>query len=612
MPSVQMSIPDWLVLAGYFGLIVFVGMWAARFTRSTNDFFFGGQRFSWWLVAISCVATLVGSYSFVSYSQSGYNFGLASMVPYTNEWFLMPIFLLGWLPIIYYNRIQSVPEYFERRFDRRTRVVVLILILIYLEGYVGFNLFTIAKLLNGLFGWNMLLAALGIAVISGVYLHAGGQTSVLLTDLMQGLLLLVVGLGVFVLGVVAVGGFAGFWEALPEGHRLPFAPFNESARLNSAGDFWNDAMVGTFAFYLINQGILMRFLSARSVREGRKAMLFVVVVLMPLLAIAVGGAGWVGRAMVSQGRLADDGVLSEQIFVVVADIVSRPGVFGLVIAAVIAALMSTLDTLLTGVSAIAVNDIWRIVRPNRIDGYYLSRARVAAIAAAVVGIGLVPVFDQFESMYQALSHFTSITTPPLLVVIVAACTWQRFNSRAAFWTLILGSAAILLSLFFPMIITPIAHGVPGPPEGEYSYMRGLFGLLVSGGIAVALTLSDRRPAVKPAGGLTLATIPEAATAYKGGTPDEPAVRRSVRLPVHVIEKSESDLRLPRRVMTQMRATPGDVIHVRDSRWWLGGLRSTHAKLGPATQGGDAACLSTACLKRGHLFPDRPVRVEKII
>jgi SSS family solute:Na+ symporter len=602
------TLPDWIVLIAYFGVIVLVGTSVGKFTHTTGDFFFGGRRFSWWLVAISCVATLVGSYSFLSYSQSGFNFGLATALPYTNEWFILPLFLLGWLPIIYYNRITSIPEYFERRFDRRTRIVVLILLLIYLEGYVGFNLFTMAKILEGLFGWNMVLSAAALALVSGIYLHAGGQTSVILTDFLQGILLLVVGLGIVVAALVVVGGPAAFWDGLPPGHRLPFAPVNESPRLNAAGDFWNDAMVGTFAFYLINQGVLMRFLSARSVREGRRAMLVIVLVLMPLLAVAVSGAGWIGRSMVSRGQI--DPTTSDQIFIAVTRLVTGPGLFGLVVAAVIAALMSTLDTLLSAVSAVAVNDIWRTVRPGRDDAHYLRAARGAAIVGAVVGVGLVPVFNQFESMYQALSHFTSIVTPPLVVVIFLACVWPRFGPRAAFWTLIIGSAAILLSLFVPAVITPFAHGVPGPPEGEYSYMRSLFGLLASGAAAVILTLTQRRAAPPP--GLTMSTLREAAAAYKGGDPDEPPSRRSAMLAARVDGRQEADVRLPSETMDALGAKAGDLVIVSDARWWLGGLRSTHATLGTAAATGAAAVLSTATFDHGRLLADRPVRIEKIL
>ena len=111
---------DWAVIATYVVGIVLLGVWFGKFTKNTNDFFLGGQRFSWWVGSIACVATLIGSYSFMQYAQNGFNYGLASMTAYTNDWFVLPLFLLVWLPIVYYNRLTSIPEYFERRFDRRT------------------------------------------------------------------------------------------------------------------------------------------------------------------------------------------------------------------------------------------------------------------------------------------------------------------------------------------------------------------------------------------------------------------------------------------------------------------------------------------------------------
>ena len=77
--GVELHPLDWAVIAAYFGLVVGAGLWFSRFTKTTQDFFFGGQRFAWWLVAISCVATLVGSYSFINYSEVGFNFGIPSL-----------------------------------------------------------------------------------------------------------------------------------------------------------------------------------------------------------------------------------------------------------------------------------------------------------------------------------------------------------------------------------------------------------------------------------------------------------------------------------------------------------------------------------------------------
>ena len=624
-----MTSVDWAVLIGYFTAIVAVGMWFGKFTRSTDDFFFAGRRFSWWLVAVSCVATLVGSYSFVQYAQTGFRFGLCSVLPYTNEWFVLPLFLLGWMPIVYYNRITSIPEYFQRRFDRRTRLLVMVLMLLYLEGYVAINLYTIGTFFEGLFGWNIVVTAGMMAVVSGLYLHAGGQTSVLMTDLMQGLLLVGVGLGILLLGVWELGGWGSLWGHLPSASKLPFATFNDSAELNFVGDFWNDAIVGTFAFYFINQGILMRFLSARSVRDGRKAMLAVVIVMMPLAAVAVSNAGWVGKALVESGQLDaaaagyedqidDQGAivssaedqLAKNIFVEVSDLVCPPGVFGLVVAAVVAALMSTLDTLITAVSAVAVNDVWRTLRPDRPDSEYLKVAKYTAIASAAVGVALLPIFTNFTSIYQALSAFTSTVAPPLVVVIVLGITWGRLTSRAAFWSVLIGFSALVVSQFFPILIKPIAHGIP--PEEGYSYIRALFGLLATVVPAVILTYLDPAGQKSPEPGLLLSSVDAAIRKFKNGEPNYQKIGQSKVLPLEVVAGDQAEVRLPSKVAAHLAIEEGDHLHVSDNRWWLGGFRSLSIPCGPLLADGNAAVLTQAAVDHGNLQLDRPVRVEKIL
>ena len=119
---------DYIVILVYFLGVVGFGMYFSRYTRSTKDFFFGGQRFAWWLIAFSGIATTVGSYSFVKYSDVGFKYGVSSTQTYLNDWFWMPILMLVWLPIIYYQRVVSVPEYFERRFGRASRVAATVLL----------------------------------------------------------------------------------------------------------------------------------------------------------------------------------------------------------------------------------------------------------------------------------------------------------------------------------------------------------------------------------------------------------------------------------------------------------------------------------------------------
>ena len=89
-----------------------LGTILARYNKSTKDFFIGGQRFGWWVIALSLVATTVGSYSFVKYAAMAYNHGIAASQAYLNDWFWMPLLAFGWLPLLYGARIRSVPEYF--------------------------------------------------------------------------------------------------------------------------------------------------------------------------------------------------------------------------------------------------------------------------------------------------------------------------------------------------------------------------------------------------------------------------------------------------------------------------------------------------------------------
>ena len=96
---------DFVVIVIYFLAILAFGIFFAKYTTSTKDFFFGGQRFSWWLIAMSCVATVVGSYSFMKYSAMGFKYGLSSSMTYLNDWLILPFFVLGWLPIIYFMRV---------------------------------------------------------------------------------------------------------------------------------------------------------------------------------------------------------------------------------------------------------------------------------------------------------------------------------------------------------------------------------------------------------------------------------------------------------------------------------------------------------------------------
>lgn len=582
---------DFTVMGGYFALILVIGTWFARKRTSTRDFFFAGQRFSWWLITISLMATTVGSYSFVKYSQAAFTYGTASTQTYLNDWFWVPLLLFGWLPILYFSRITSIPEYFERRFDRRVRAAVTIVLLVYLISYVGINLFTMGKVLQSLTGWPLMQGAIVAAAISAVYVTAGGQTSVIMTDLFQGVMLLATGLVILIVGGLHVGGIINLWELLPSAQRTAFSDFNADPKFPAVGITWQDGMANTAMLYFLNQGMLMRFLSARSVQEGRKAMFAVILILMPVAAIVVSSGGWVARALVQNGDLPGD-IDPRAAFVIASDFLSQPGMFGLVLAALTAALMSTVDTLITAVAAIVVNDVYRpYVRPQAPDQELMKVARWSSIGVTLVGIALVPVFMQFDTIYEAHGAMTAAVTPPLVVALLCAVFWRRFTAAAALATVLGGSAAIALSIFLPDVIAPVAHGVPAGDAGEgifggmkqYKFMRACFGILVSAAIAVVFTKFTKTAPGEQKRGLTWGSVDAAIEHYKGspGTEgDSQKARASVRRGAGGAQpRGEAQLpvlRISSALAASLTAKPDDLVYVTDTRWWLGGMKSAHA------------------------------------
>jgi SSS family solute:Na+ symporter len=651
---------DYGIIVGYFVVVLGFGALFGRYTKTTKDFFFSGQRFPWWLIAFSMVATIVGSYSFIKYSSVAFTYGLSSTQTYWNDWYWMPLFMFGWLPIIYYSRITSIPEYFERRFDRRTRLMATILMLIYLLGYIGINFYTLGVALNAMLGWDLMLAVVVIAVISAIYVTAGGQTSVIMTDLLQGVLLLAAGFLLFGLGLHYLGGADAFWEGLPYRHRLPLAYTNDPPDFNMLGILWQDGLSqGCFVLFL-NQGIMMRFLSAKSVREGRKAITFVLLVLQVLAVVAVAGAGWLGRAMASKGLIPHDSDPST-VFVVVSSILCHPGVFGLVMAALTAALMSTADTLINATSAVAVNDLWKVyVKPKATDKQLLRVARLVSLGAAGIGVIMVPVYTSFKSIYAAHAAFTAMVGPPLAVSLLLGAFWKRFTPKAAFWTILVGIGAMALSVAVPDVLAPFALGIKkagGPGlDGHlrsYFYVRALYGFIVCGLLAVAISLLTRPKERASLIGLVWGTLDEARRRFKGGVPNFKRGRSVVlqgtvltaaakpksepRSETETETKTETQtetgqqtdaepfpataksgpplrptIRLPQKALDALKAQTGDLVYLTDRRWYLGGLRSAHAVIGGTRAPKGKVAIPRAVAEMLGGDPERLLRVEKIM
>jgi SSS family solute:Na+ symporter len=388
-------------------------------------------------------------------------------------------------------------------------------------------------------------------------------------------LLLVAGLVIAGLGIAYVGGWSPLLEALPEGFLRPLPAFNESPAFNFVGIFWQDGLAGGVAFYFLNQGMLMRFLSSRTVATGRRAAVSVLLILMPVAAIAVSGARWIGTAMVGRGDLPAD-TRPDEAFVVVTRALCIPGIFGAVMAALLAALMSTVDTLINASSALLVNDIYRpLLRPGRDERHYLRVARWMSLAAALAGLALVPLYGSFDTIYEAHGAFIAAVTPPLAVALLLALVWRRFTPAAALATLVGGTVLMFVSLAVPSLVLPFSHGIP--PDGGYKYIRACYGVAVSGALAVGVTWLTSGRSRRGSDTLTVHGL-------RGRRPSPsfrrrrfPARARALATPM-VTPSGEPAIVVERSTLARLGGSEGDIVFVDDARWWLGGLRSARGRL----------------------------------
>jgi len=601
---------DYAVMLGYFVAVLGFGLYFGRYTTTTREFFFGGQRFSWWLIAFSCVATVVGSYSFIKYSEAGFKYGISSTQSYLNDWFWMPILVLVWIPIIYYNKITSVPEYMEARFDRKTRVAATFIILFYIVGYIGINLITLGRTLHTLLGWQVMTGAVVTAVAVALYVYVGGQTAVIMTDLLQGIILLVAGLGLFAGAIYHFGGFGEFWALLPRGHKYAFSDFNSPPEFSFIGIYVQDGLANTGALMLMHQGFIMRFLSLKSVGDSRRMVVCWILILAPLAAIATSVGGWIAKALVNNGEL--DTQASDS-FVKAAHFLCAPGVFGFVLAALTAALMSTADSLINAVSAIFVNDIWKpYVRPESTDKHYLRVARITSLCAAASGLALVPMFMK-NTLYGAHSMFTAAVTPPVLTAIFLGIIWKRYTPAAAFVTIVGGAVLIGLSFIWPdALVGPFDFGM-GPKS--YDFMRALFGLVAAGTLAVSVTWLTRPRPQAELKGLVAGTLKDAMYRFKGGRPNrKPGGKALVRTKFDTNLSGQNVVVMSQWALDKMAAEPGDMLYVSHIRWWYGGLRSVHVKAGSPCEddAGEMVRISPEDAATGHFREGQQVVIEKII
>ncbi len=421
------------IIIAYFMLVFALGIYVARGTKTDEDLFLGGRSLGWGFIGLSLFASNISSSSLIGLAGAAYSTGVVQSV---YEWgAIIPLVIMAFIyvPLYLKSKITTVPEFLEYRFDRRSRyffsgVTIVASILIDTAG----GLYAGAIVLQTFFPWLELWYTCGVlAVIAGVYTAFGGLKAVVYTDALQAIILIV---GCTILAYLMFEKIDFSWAnmvaAAPEGHFSIIKP------LDDEGMPWLGIIMGVpfmgFWYVATNQYITQRVLGAKNVQHARWGIMFASVLkLLPLFIMIIPGAIAIS---VYPGLETTDMVFPTMILKTLP-----VGLVGLVLAGLISAIMSSVDSTLNSASTLIVVDFIKTRMPNITSDEIVRYSRISTFALMIFAAVWAPQIANFGGLWAYLQQMYSIMVPPIVVLFTVGVFYKRGNGDGAFWTLVLGS-----------------------------------------------------------------------------------------------------------------------------------------------------------------------------
>ncbi|HEY0944627.1 MAG TPA: sodium:solute symporter [Opitutaceae bacterium] len=527
-----MSGLDWLIIALYFGLIGFVAWWYGRQQKDSVDYFLAGRNAGWVVIGASIFTSNIGSEHIVGLAGQGAATGMAMAHWELHAWVL--IMLAGlFVPFYYKSGVQTIPEFLERRFSARTRLVLSCVSLVAyvftkvsVTVYAGAIVFQalLPELSLSLGGFTLdafWIGAFATVIITGVYTVFGGMRAIMSTSTPQAVIILV-GSGIITfIGLSKLGGW-GELVSMASANKEQFALW----RPLSDPDFpWLGVLIASpiigIWYWCTDQYIVQRALSAKDLPTARRGALFGgLLKVFPVLIFLI--PGMIGWALHQKGiiqlpfKLGPDGVATnvingDLVFPTLVRELLPTGIRGLIVACLLAALMSSLASLFNSSAALFTVDIYEKLRPGRSERHLLMVGRVATTVVVGLGIIWIPVMAKLSGggLYQYLQSVQGYLAPPITAVFFIGLFWKRINSAGATWGLaggfVLGMLKLTIQAFFGTgkIENPAFLAAIG--DFNFLYATGVLFVFSSILLVVASLLTPPPPAAKIKG-LTYSSI----------------------------------------------------------------------------------------------------------
>ncbi len=450
---------DLAVVAAYFGIIILIGIWVSRRTKSGDDLFLAGRSLGWAAIGFSLFASNISSSTLIGLTGSAYTTGIAVSA---YEWLAgVPLLLRAFVfaPIFLKTHITTTPEYLDRRYSRRTRLYFSALTIFFtiVVDCAG-GLYAGGLVLNTFFPNVPLWAsAVAIGLFAGIYTAAGGLKAVVYTDVMQAVVLIG---GSAILAFTMFSqldySLAAIRESVPNENHLSMVLPLDNETLPWPGLFFGVSLLG-FWYWVTNQYIVQRILGASSLPDAQwGAILGGMLKILPLFVMVFPGA--MATALLPDIETAD------RVFPIMITQLLPAGLTGLVLAGLIAAIMSSVDSTLNSSSTLLVHDF--VTRPEQELEPAKGRryGTYATLGFMLIAIIWAPLIQFAGGLWAYLQQMFSVLVPPLVVLFVMGALSRFGTEKGGFYTLIFGHAlgAILFCLGNEGIMNLIGAGPVWP------------------------------------------------------------------------------------------------------------------------------------------------------
>jgi SSS family solute:Na+ symporter len=541
---------DWLIIFAYFAIVLGIAWWVIKRQKDTSDeYFLAGRDLGWFVVGASIFASNIGSEHLVGLAGSGATDGVAMAHYELHAWCLL---VLGWVLAPFYMRskVFTMPEFLERRYSPTARVVLsLISLVAYVLTKVAVGIFAggivfgvLMPELN-LWGLNSFwIGSILVIVLTGIYTILGGLKAVAYTEALQTVILILGSLLVTWYGLDALGGWGelrriagsdmfNLWKPLvPAGMEGSWAPVRTETEIawyfNSnypwLGMLLCAPIIGLW-YWTTDQYIVQRTLGASSLKEARRGtiaaaflkllpvFIFIVPGIICFALAASGKSEALGAALLdSEGKLINAN--AQQAFPLLVAKVLPVGIRGMVVAGLLAALMSSLAGVFNASSTLFTMDFYSRFRPNASEAALVRIGRIATAGMVVIGLLWIPVIQGSRGLYDYLQSVQGYLAPPIFVVFFFGVFMKRINAQGCLAALGIGFA---MGLFRLAIDTPVAlvEGFSYAPGSFFWIVNNIFFqyyslliFIVCSVAIIAVSYATAPPSYERIRGLTFATM----------------------------------------------------------------------------------------------------------